>query len=562
MQSTRVEWKQPVEENQAVHFSKGSIRMSMHLLQLIVFFLLLAANAKSYAHSSSFFTPDLLDPEISQAYEKAAVQNILAAVNAKVFFGYWSVCADGKGFGYGNTYPSLDGHQMTDALLWLGEVEVVKANWDYVRSFQREDGSLPIAILPELANKQIGEGEHLATVSANGGLYVHWVPGNPLQVLADPTYIQNADDIFRATLHKKWLSNQLPSINLAAEHLASLTDARGTVKGGGYYIEMPARLESDGVAQCHAVDAFRRVAALNRVLGDSIKAKRYDELAERIRQNFVTRFWLSEKKRFAEYYHPQHGYISSHGLTDVDWAAIALDVASVEQQAILWPQLKDEKRFYYGGMPTGIATTPETYEDWEFTHPRRHDVAAMGRVWHLEAQARARMGDAEGLLAGIRIVCEEGRKNGYYWRERYQPDSKGGAISAGPNTYCEYPANLIRIIQRFLLGAEFGLDGSLLLAPTATEEFWEKGFGQTLHWRDRILTYQMHCNQITGTYMGDSPQSLGVRFAVANPDVKAQALVNSVAISTTHEGGFVFVTLPSASHGKPCWFEIEMLPSE
>ena len=62
---------------------------------------------------------------------------MLAAVNPKVFFGYFSVCADGKGYGYGNTYPSLDGHQMTDALLWLGQVDVAKANWNYVRKFQR-----------------------------------------------------------------------------------------------------------------------------------------------------------------------------------------------------------------------------------------------------------------------------------------------------------------------------------------------------------------------------------------------------------------------------------------
>ena len=28
-----------------------------------------------------------------------------------------TVCADGRGFGYGNSYPSLDGHQLTDALI-------------------------------------------------------------------------------------------------------------------------------------------------------------------------------------------------------------------------------------------------------------------------------------------------------------------------------------------------------------------------------------------------------------------------------------------------------------
>ena len=100
--------------------------------------------------------PDMPDRELMSAYEQAAVQNVLAAVNPKVFPGYWSVCADGQGFGYGNTYPSLDGHQMTDALLWLGQVDVVKANWDYVRSFQRQNGLLPLAMLPSMAGKKIG----------------------------------------------------------------------------------------------------------------------------------------------------------------------------------------------------------------------------------------------------------------------------------------------------------------------------------------------------------------------------------------------------------------------
>jgi hypothetical protein len=525
-----------------------------HLRKVCVVLLLLAAAALGDERRPALILPKLPDQEIMRAYERAAVQNVLAAVNPKIFFGYWSVCADGQGFGYGYTYPSLDGHQMTDALLWLGQVEVVKANWEYVRSFQRPDGELPIAILPNLAGRQGGEGNHLASVAPNGGLYTHWVPGNPLAALADPTYIQNADDIFRATFDLKWLAAQLPSVNLAADHLASLTDDQGRVKGSGYYLERPTRIESDGVAQCHAVDAFRRVAALNRLVGDEAKAKKCDELAERIRQNFVNRFWI--KDHFAEYFNPQHGLISSHGLTDVDWAAIALDIATPEQIRILWRQLKDEKRFYYGGMPTGISTRPETYEDWEFSHPDRHDLAAMGRVWYLDAEARARMGDGQGLLLGIRRVWREGRKTGYYWRERYQPDGKGGVVPVGPNTYCEYPANLIRIVQRFLLGVDLRRDGSLMLAPTVTEEFWQKGFGQTLRWRDRTLDYRMRFGQIRGTYEGGSPQRLGVRLPAKGGKARVRITINGRPTASERADGLIFATLPEASPLKPCRFKI------
>ena len=47
--------------------------------------------------------PVLSDPLIAEAYEMAATQNMLAAVNPKVFYGYWSVCADGKGHGGDST---------------------------------------------------------------------------------------------------------------------------------------------------------------------------------------------------------------------------------------------------------------------------------------------------------------------------------------------------------------------------------------------------------------------------------------------------------------------------
>jgi hypothetical protein len=499
-------------------------------------------------------TLELPDSTLVKAYEMAASKNALAAVNNKIFFGYWSVCADGKGFGYGNTYPSLDGHQLSDALLWLGESSVVKANWNYVRSFQRGDGLLPLAILPGEAGKMIGPDSTQSRVDANGGLYKHWVPGNPLEATASTTYIQNADVIYRHTLDRRWLTDQLPSINLAANYLDSLTTAEGAVRGGGYYLERPARLESDGVTQCYVVDALRRVSALNGVVGNDAQALRYNRLADKIRHFFITRFWVGD--HFAEYLHPQRGFISSHGLTDVDWAALATGVATADQQATLWRRLKNEDRFRYGGMPTGISTRPESYEPWEFTYPDRYDLAAMGRVWYLEAWARARMGDARGLLDGLHKVSEVGRKNGYYWHERYQPDGKGGMKAMGPNTYCEYPANLIRIVQEFLFGVDMRLDGSLLLAPTVPEEFWKEGFGQTLLCPGGSLRYRMSQNRVAGIYSGRSSMRLGVRLPVAVKTTRLLVAIDGQPAQAEQRDGLVFIDLKTTGLAKSTRFEI------
>jgi hypothetical protein len=273
------------------------------------------------------------------------------------------------------------------------------------------------------------------------------------------------------------------------------------VKGGGYYVERPTRLECDGVTQPHAIDAFRRAAVLNRAIGDAKRAGQLERTAEKIRRYFVERFWRQD--RFAEYRHPERGFITTHGYTDADWAALAFGVASRDQVAKLWPGIRNEKRFYYGGMPAGIATEPDKYEAWEFAYPDRMDLAAMGRVWYLECQARARMGDAAGLLESVRRVCEVGRESGYYWRERY--GAKGGY---GAEKYCEYPANLIRIVQRFLLGVDLATDGSIRMSPAVTPEFEERGFGQTIKWRGRVLKYRIRKGRIAGTYTGESPMKV------------------------------------------------------
>jgi len=496
---------------------------------------------------------DIPDPLIMEAYEKAAVQNVLASVNAEVFFGYFSVCADGKDFGYGNTYPSLDGHQLTDALLWLGQVDVVKANWDYVKSFQKPNGQLPLAIFPAEGGKMIGPEGAQSQFDANGGLYRHWVPGDPLRALAGPTYIQNADVIFRYTNDLDWLRKELPSINLAADYLATLVSKAGAVAGAGYYIERPTRVEYDGVAQCHAVDAFRRVAGLNQTAGDQTAARKYMELVSRISMNFFTRFWRNDQ--YAEYIHPERGGVKNHGLTDTDWSAIALEVITPEQKAILWPRLKNEKRFYYGGMPTGIATLPDTYEKWESTYGDVFDLAAMGRVWYLEAGARAKMHDAAGLTETIRMVCRQGQKDGYYWRERYT-DEKGGY---GAQKYCEYPANLKRIVQRYLLGVEHRLDGSLSIGPTVPDEFWKAGFGQSLSWQGRSISYKMQTDRITGEYSGENSLRLFIRFENRPDQQNIHATIDGSPVTCSKTGDWISIVLPAATSAKPSGFEINII---
>ncbi len=498
-------------------------------------------------------TLNLPDATIVTAFQKAATQNILPSLNSSVYPGYWCVCADGQGYGYGNSYPTLDGGQMTNALLVAGQVTVVKQNFDYIKSFMKPNGLLPLAILPGLAGQSISGGYgYSSRVDPNGGLYVHWVPENPLGATGSTTYIQNADAIFRYTHDTAWLNQQLASVNSTADYLASLTTSAGAVAGAGYYTEFPSRSPYDGVTQSYAADAFQRVAALNTVAGNTAAAQKYQALADKIISNFQTTFWSSSQQRFAQY-DSARGFITNHGLTDTDWGAIAFDTASPAQKAVLVPQLQQSaSAFYYGGMPGGIATLPSTYQDWECSNTgNRYEVAAMGRAWTLQAGAWVKMGDGQSLVDSISAVAQVGKNSGYYWMERYNASGGYGAAK-----YNEYPANLMTIVEHDLLGVNFGLDGSLEIKPTAPISYWTEGFGQTLTMPGGTLQYLMFNDHMTGSYFGTDEETLRVWL----PDNARSITVNGVPFPAVMENGELVFVLPAASVGQPCLFEVSSVP--
>ena len=103
-----------------------------------------------------------------------------------------------------------------------------------------------------------------------------------------------------------------------------------------------------------------------------------------------------------------------------------------------------------GNTPTQIVTNPFNYEKWELDEPTKppspfQDLAAMGRVWYLEATACRRMHAIDRLVESTRKVCRAANADGY-WRERYFPQPNGTVSPGGAAKYCEYPAILVRVV--------------------------------------------------------------------------------------------------------------------
>jgi hypothetical protein len=422
-------------------------------------------------HDGAELVRKIKDAEICAGVETAIKNNLLFAASERQYPGHFTISADGSAYGSDATWPGLDSWQMTGAYLLLGRTRLVLDYFEFVRASQRKDGNIPFAIFsgntrPDTTwlrglkypddvftyKPQQREGLPASSQAARAwiGLFDHWQPkANPLTTLAPVCYILTAAEIFDATGSVPWLCDRLPSLEATGKYLLSRKTENGLIGGSGFYIELPPRYGWDGTTQCYVIHAFRELARLFRAAGEKATASAWSGLASKLAQSFVTAFWRQD--HFAEYVHAERGLIDSHGLSDVNWAAIAFGIAGRVNLKVLWPRLLKEPGFWLGDIPTQLVTKPFTYEKWEYNEPLPFavpplkDVAAMGRVWQLEALACQRMKARERLVESTRKVCRAATAGGY-WRERYQPQPDGSVAPAGAEKYCEYAAVLVRVV--------------------------------------------------------------------------------------------------------------------
>jgi hypothetical protein len=413
---------------------------------------------------------EIADAEIRAGVEAAITKNLVPAATENHYPGHFTITADGSAYGGDTTWPGLDSWQMTGAYLLLGRKRLVLDYFEFVRASQRKDGNIPFAIFtgdtrpgghlrglkyPEdVFTYKPPKREGLPASSQETrtwiGLFEHWQPkANPLSALGAICYILTAAEIFDATGSVAWLRERLASVEAAAKYLLSRKGDNGLVGGSGFYTELPPRYGWDGVTQCYVVRAFRELARLFGTVGDQTSEATWSGHANKLEKSFIAAFWHQD--HFGEYIHAERGLVDSHGLSDVNWAAVAFGIAVDRNLELLWPQLLEEPGFWHGDMPTQTVTKPFTYEKWEYNEPvplqvsPLNDVAAMGRVWYLEATACRRMHAHERLMESVRKVCRAAKTDGY-WRERYHPLPNGTVAPAGAAKYCEYAAILVRVV--------------------------------------------------------------------------------------------------------------------
>src|SRR4051812_30750816 len=165
--------------------------------------------------------------------------------------GHFTVTVDGRHFGSSTTWPGLDSWEMAGAYLLLGEHQLVRDYFAFVRGGQRGDGNIPMAILPGdqppwCADSYFRAVRYPQDVYAYAGkrwvgMFHHWqVDANPLSVLAAICYVLTAAEIVEHdATPNEWLADNIASIDAAARYVLSRRGTNGLIGGAGFYIECP-----------------------------------------------------------------------------------------------------------------------------------------------------------------------------------------------------------------------------------------------------------------------------------------------------------------------------------
>ncbi|MDD2764872.1 MAG: hypothetical protein PHE83_12965 [Opitutaceae bacterium] len=192
---------------------------------------------------------------------------------------------------YTGWYPAIDVKYQTRGYLFCEKnLPLVLTGWQYTTGkCGLPDGSI-----------QSTEGNGIGTVFAFRSLDGTTLTC-ALQVSGTIDYLLTADMIFRFSQDKKWLGENISRVRDAARWLEGRIDDEGLITSQDYDHDSLMRRGTDGTGQASAYLAFRKLAAMEDVLGNAAERDHDEEVARRLAEGARKILWDPKLGYFYEY---------------------------------------------------------------------------------------------------------------------------------------------------------------------------------------------------------------------------------------------------------------------
>lgn len=423
-------------------------------------------------HAYSVFYWDNILPEVAELTfmrHKKEIQNgyVLSTLDTNV---------------YGGTYPAVDHEFHIKGRYAIGG----KAEKDLIGRMLK----LQIKIMRE---DKKGLYRNVCSIQPNGKReYNVWrksinkkQKAQMFRITANIEFIEELYLYYCMSKDIDFISEHIYDMEMNCKYIESFIDASGLLDSHVYYEDQVIKNGKVAQAQFFAVNSFRLAAKLEELLKRTTQAKKYIEIAERLKDTAVRAYpdgyWLNSKRRFADWIDNSGASHDHVHLLSNELPAL-FGIADEVQNKCCLESLK-KYNHVFNKFPSFVAGRIEDYTPDEIGVGGPYDLAAAGRYWCWDSEFKAFMSDDKSILNAICLVANE-VKSTPYMGERYDMNymyyNEGAAASKkwhGAAKYYEYPNTYEYVLICLYCGIKRGFDCDIILNPLIEGKVYAENYG-------------------------------------------------------------------------------------
>jgi len=368
---------------------------------------------------------------------------------------------------YAGSYPAVDHEFQIKGRLAMGtdaDLDVVRRMIELQFKLMKDDPEglyrMPTSVQPDGSREY-----HVRRNSEDRRQNAAMFP-----LTGDIEVIEEAWRYYAARKDAAWLKANIENLEHAAGWVLENMDPYGRVWSDVYYEDQVIKDGRATQAQAFAAHAFELLAGMETLLGRRDEAARFQEAAKKMSSVLVAPlpmgYWDAKNGRFIDWV-DRYGIAHDHIHLLANELPVLFGYATAEQVADV-RRVIEMNGGEFERFPSFVAAKIGDYNKSEIGSGGPYDLCAAGRYWYWDAAYRAAQGQNGELLDQVKLVAEEGAKNGYFMSERYDMDHVyyvDGKDAHGAEKYYEYPNVYAAVLIEKLLGLAVPADADVSVAP-------------------------------------------------------------------------------------------------
>ena len=293
--------------------------------------------------------------------------------------------------------------------------------------------------------------------------------------------IEIAEELYRyycLTKDINFLKDNIGTVEKGLSYVEKHIDKTGRLWSDVYYEDQVIKHGAVAQAQAFAINSFRLMAKLERIIYNEKLAIHYEETAKKMADNYILNipdgYWDPDKKRYIDWIE-KSGKIHDHIHLLSNALSVSLGLNSEKRNSEIFSMIKSND-IIFQKFPTFLAADIAAYTKSEIGTGGPYDLCAAGRYWCHDAKYRKCVKENSLILNQLLTVAKQAKDDKYEMGERYDMNyiyyNTGNDAQKnwhGAEYYYEYPNVFADVLIHDYCGINSHEKADLSLIPSLSQ---------------------------------------------------------------------------------------------